>query len=100
MTRAGPRKEASPRTQAGDEVYPRNPAFGASPFIGPVIDGRDEEEVIVPDEPDRAGDVEDADALAELVLVLEPMAEPGKGAIEGVEKLPNPLVTPVILGSL
>jgi hypothetical protein len=92
--------KAANRTHPVNNPYPTDPALGASvlgpfPFLGPVIDAEGEDELAA-----AADDEVRADEVAEALAVLVPIADPGNGAIEGAEKLPNPLGTPVALGNL
>lgn len=88
-------------TNPEENPYPPVPALGASvlgpsPFLGPVLDADAADELAAAAAEDEAR----ADEVTGTLAVLVPTADPGNGAIEGAEKLPNPLGTPVALGSL
>jgi hypothetical protein len=91
---------AANRTHPKETPYPTDPPLGAtvlgpSPFLGPVIEAEGADELAA-----AADDEVRADEVAGTLAVLVPIADPGNGAIEGAEKLPNPLGTPVALGNL
>lgn len=76
-----------------------SPLTGPSPLPGPVevadaippeldIDDAGEEVIPIPDEE------------VTLILLVRAVPVPGKGTMEGAEKFPNPLGSPVSLGSL
>ena len=78
-----------------------DPELGLSPLIGPppvevadeilptlgIDDAGGEVILISPDE-------------VTLILLVRAVLEPGKGTMEGAEKFPNPLGSPVLLGTL
>jgi len=95
-THANPTKP--PNTKM--EGYPiANPELGLSPLTGPPP--LEVAVVLLPTlGKDDAGVEVTLLPGAEVTLALTMVPVPGKGTMEGAEKLPNPLGSPVSLGSL
>jgi len=84
------------------EGYPlSDPELGLSPLTGPppveVVD-----EILPTLEMDDAGGevILIPDDKVGLIILVKVVPVPGKGTMEGAEKFPNPLGSPVSLGSL
>jgi len=75
-----------------------SPITGSPPFLGPV----EVADAIIPEADEDVAGVEVIVLLpaGEVAVVLMMVPVPGKGAMEGAEKLPNPLGSPVLLGIL
>lgn len=75
-----------------------SPITGSPPFLGPV----EVADAIIPEADEDVAGIEVMLILStgEVAVVLMMVPVPGKGAMEGAEKLPNPLWSPVLLGIL
>ena len=74
-----------------------SPLTGSPPFLGPVEVA---ETILFDADTDDAGVEVILIPPGEVKLAEVAVPVPGKGAMEGAEKLPNPLGTPVSLGIL
>jgi len=74
-----------------------SPLAGSPPFLGPVEVAVT---ILFEADTDDAGVEVMLTSPDEVKVVKVAMPVPGKGAMEGAEKLPNPLGTPVLLGIL
>ena len=74
------------------------PTSGSTPLLGPV----EVADATIPEADEDVAGVEVMVLLpaGEVAVVLMMVPVPGKGAMEGAEKLPNPLGSPVLLGIL
>jgi hypothetical protein len=75
-----------------------SPTTGSPPFLGPV----EVADAMIPraDKDDAGVEVMLLLPVDEVAVVLMMVPVPGKGAMDGAEKFPNPLETPVLLGIL